>query len=110
MSTGNCELVGIRCRKTQTLYLSDLIVPSRYENYGKLQFGIFLAAIKDSMERFKIDASNDDENETNDEARGASDRAHSSFHSENGLVTHPSDVSCHQVMLCRWLKGPMFSD
>lgn len=56
ISTGNCELIGVRCRKTQTLYLSDLIIPSAYDTYGKLRLGLFLSGLADSMERFEVDS------------------------------------------------------
>lgn len=50
---GNLERIGIRHRKTQTLYLSDLININscRHPAYGKLQVGLYIAAIKDAVDR-----------------------------------------------------------
>ncbi|KAK0205957.1 hypothetical protein DFS33DRAFT_1257225 [Desarmillaria ectypa] len=50
---GNYLRIGIRHRKTQTLYLSDLVdVCSRKDPvYGKLLVGIFLAIIRDALDR-----------------------------------------------------------
>lgn len=64
-------------------------MPSRYENYGKLQFGIFLAAVKDSVERFKADALKDEDSVTDDEAR----RLNGGLPMEGVAITHLSDVS-----------------
>ena len=55
LHSGNHELVCLRHRKTQTLYVSDLIEPPTCKDpgYGKLQVGIYVAAIQDMMERTK---------------------------------------------------------
>lgn len=53
LHSGNHELVGIRHRRTQTLYISHLIQPHSCADpaYGKLQVGIYIAAIRDTMDR-----------------------------------------------------------
>ena len=51
--SGNWELVCVRDRKSQTLYVSDLIEPHRYPEYGKLQVGIYVAAIQETIDRKK---------------------------------------------------------
>ncbi|RDB15981.1 hypothetical protein Hypma_003536 [Hypsizygus marmoreus] len=50
---GNFERIGIRHRKSQTLYLSDLIdVPNiRNPSYGKLHLGLHMAAFNDTLDR-----------------------------------------------------------
>ncbi|KAK0452001.1 uncharacterized protein EV420DRAFT_702406 [Desarmillaria tabescens] len=50
---GNYLRVGIRHRKTQTLYLSDLVDVCSHTDpaYGKLLVGIYLAIIRDAMDR-----------------------------------------------------------
>jgi hypothetical protein len=51
--SGNFEYVCVRCRETQTLYISDLIDVPHCTNprYGKLHTGIYIAAIQDAMQR-----------------------------------------------------------
>ena len=53
MHSGNHEIIGIRHRKTQTLYISHLIEPHSCSNpaYGKLQIGIYIAAVQETIER-----------------------------------------------------------
>src|SRR5712691_8671480 len=53
MHSGNHEIIGIRHRKTQTLYISDVIEPHSCSNpaYGKIQVGIYIAAIQDTIDR-----------------------------------------------------------
>jgi hypothetical protein len=54
MHSGNHEIIGIRHRKTQTLYISDLIIPhSCMPAYGRLQVGIYIAALLDAFDRAK---------------------------------------------------------
>ena len=55
LHSGNHELVCVRHRETQTLYVSDLIEPPTCKDpgYGKLQVGIYVAAIQDMMDRTK---------------------------------------------------------
>ena len=52
--SGNQELVCLRHRGSQTLYVSDIIVPSACVDpgYGKLHVGIYVAAIQDMMDRW----------------------------------------------------------
>ncbi|KIL58786.1 hypothetical protein M378DRAFT_132107 [Amanita muscaria Koide BX008] len=53
LHSGNYELVCLRHRRSQTLYISDLIEPPTCANpgYGKLHVGIYIAAIQDAMDR-----------------------------------------------------------
>jgi hypothetical protein len=53
LHSGNYEVIGIRHRKTQTLYVSDIIEPPKCNNptYGRLQVGIYISAIQDAMDR-----------------------------------------------------------
>ena len=50
---GNHELVCVRHRGSQTLYVSDVIEPPTCVDpgYGKLHVGIYIAAIQDTMNR-----------------------------------------------------------
>jgi hypothetical protein len=47
LHAGNAELICIRRRETQTLYVTDFIEPQNCQNprYGKLHVGIYIAAI-----------------------------------------------------------------
>jgi hypothetical protein len=51
--SGNYELVCLRRRDSQTLYVSDVIEPPTCKNpgYGKLQVGIYVAALQDAIAR-----------------------------------------------------------
>ena len=56
----NAEFIGIWHRTTQTLYLLHLIEPDKQENYGKLQIGLYMAAIQDTLDRVRqIEHQND---------------------------------------------------
>ncbi|TFK70811.1 hypothetical protein BDN72DRAFT_877549 [Pluteus cervinus] len=52
-NSGNYERIGIRHRKSQTLFLSDLIhVPScTNPTYGKLHLGLYLWVLQDALDR-----------------------------------------------------------
>jgi hypothetical protein len=51
-NSGTYEVIGIRDRATQTLYVTNVIKTTSSEcNYGKLQTGLFIAAIRDAKER-----------------------------------------------------------
>ena len=52
---GNYELVSLRHRGSQTLYVSDLLGPLTCTNpgYEKIQVGIYIAAIQDTVDRQK---------------------------------------------------------
>ena len=54
LHSGNYELVCVRHRGSQTLYVSDLIEPHNFNGYGKLHVGIFIAAIQETMDRKKL--------------------------------------------------------
>ena len=55
LHSSNHELVCVRHRGTRTLYVSDLIEPPTCKDpgYGKLQVGIYVAAIQDMIDRTK---------------------------------------------------------
>jgi hypothetical protein len=58
LHSGNHEIIGVRHRATQTLYVSDLIEPHRCTptpTYGKIHVGIYIAAILDGLDRVKQD-------------------------------------------------------
>jgi len=60
LHSGNHELVCVRHRGSQTLYVSDVIEPPTCVNpgYGKLHVGIYIAAIQDMMDRQQQHLSN----------------------------------------------------
>jgi hypothetical protein len=47
---GNYEILGIRDRASQTLYVSDVITVDACD-YGKLHTGLFIAALRDANNR-----------------------------------------------------------
>ena len=53
LHSGNHEIIGIRHRETQTLYISHVIEPHSCSNpaYGKIQVGIYIAAIQETIDR-----------------------------------------------------------
>jgi hypothetical protein len=57
LHSGNHEIIGIRHRKTQTLFISHVIEPHRCFNpaYGKINVGIYIAVIKETIDREKQD-------------------------------------------------------
>jgi hypothetical protein len=57
LHSGNHEIIGIRHRKTQTLYISDVIEPHRCADpaYGKINVGIYIAAINETIDRERQD-------------------------------------------------------
>ena len=57
LHSGNHEVIGIRHRSSQTLYVSDVIIPHECVDpgYGKIHVGIIIAAIQDAMDRMKRD-------------------------------------------------------
>ncbi|KAG6808027.1 hypothetical protein H0H92_005642 [Tricholoma furcatifolium] len=52
---GTFERIGFRHRASQTLFLSDLIEPTKCMNptYGHLHVGLFIAILKDSLDRVR---------------------------------------------------------
>jgi hypothetical protein len=54
---GNHDLIGVRHRKRQTLYITNIIVPwaCQHPGYGKIQVGIYIAAIRDALDRLKVE-------------------------------------------------------
>ena len=72
----------LRRRDSQTLYVSDLIEPPTFKNpgYGKLQIGVYIAAVQDAIARRKqqLDSilqteSPDDDDGGNDQDDGGND-------------------------------------
>jgi hypothetical protein len=57
LHSGNHEIVGIRHRETQTLYISHVIEPHSCSNpaFGKIQVGIYIAAIQETIDRARQD-------------------------------------------------------
>ena len=57
LHSGNHEIIGIRHRETQTLYISHVIEPHSCSNpaYGKIQVGIYIAAIQETIDRAEQD-------------------------------------------------------
>ena len=57
LHSGNHEIIGIRHRETQTLYISHVIEPHSCSNpaYGKIQVGIYIAAIRETIDRERQD-------------------------------------------------------
>ena len=52
INAGLYEVIGLRHRASQTLYLSDIIdVSKSAPRYGKLHTGLYLAAFKDALDR-----------------------------------------------------------
>lgn len=53
LQSGNHEFIGIRHRRTQTLYISDPIEPHACKEpaYGKLHVGLYMAAVQDAIDR-----------------------------------------------------------
>jgi hypothetical protein len=68
MHSGNHEIIGIRHRKTQTLYISDVIEPHSCSNpaYGKIQVGIYISAIQETIDRATQDKEVMDRNPPSD--------------------------------------------
>nr|GAT46392.1 predicted protein [Mycena chlorophos] len=54
INAGLFELIGLRHRQEQTLYLSDIIRPSSDANYYELETGLFLAIMQDAMRRTEL--------------------------------------------------------
>ncbi|KAG6887302.1 hypothetical protein C0995_016306 [Termitomyces sp. Mi166 len=54
INTGNTEIICIRDRLTQTLYISDIIEIHKCENYMKIHTGLMIAAIRDAEDRARL--------------------------------------------------------
>ena len=76
LHSGNHEFVGIRHRKTQTLYLSKMIdvVNDNSPAYGKLHVGIYIAALRDAIDRVMASIAVDEENEEGNDKHEGEDR------------------------------------
>ena len=84
LHSGNYELVCIRDRRSQTLYVSDVIEPPTYPEYGKLHIGIYIAAIQETIDRKKqrLKFSGDDDDLTGRDKDNQEDQ------SNGGLGSH----------------------
>jgi hypothetical protein len=52
LHSGNHEIIGVRHRTTQTLYVSDLVEPHCCTPaYGKIQVGVYISAVLDALDR-----------------------------------------------------------
>ena len=56
LHSGNYEFVCVRHRKSNTLYVSDIIHPPscKAPAYGKLHIGLYIAAVHDAIERMRL--------------------------------------------------------
>jgi hypothetical protein len=50
-NSGAYEIIGIRDRAKQTLYLTSVVETTATSHYGEMHTGLFLAAIRDAKER-----------------------------------------------------------
>lgn len=69
LHSGNHELICVRHRESQTLYVSNLIQPYNCINpgYGKLHIGVCIASIEDMFDRKEQEGAHAD---SNDEGSG----------------------------------------
>lgn len=76
LHSGNQELVCVRHRRSQTLYVSGVIEPSECSNpgYGKLHVGIYIAAIQDAMDRWQQKVSESKHRGDGGETSGSEDQ------------------------------------
>ncbi|KAF5386094.1 hypothetical protein D9615_002182 [Tricholomella constricta] len=51
INAGNIEIIGIRDRQNQTLYVSDAIGVPNCKNYGQIHTGLYIAAVLDAGDR-----------------------------------------------------------
>jgi hypothetical protein len=51
LHSGNHEIIGVRHRARQTLYITDVTRPWDCPGYGQIQVGIYIAAIQDALQR-----------------------------------------------------------
>src|ERR1700733_12939891 len=66
LHSGNHEIIGIRHRKSQTLYISNVIEPhAATPAYGKIHFGLYIAALWDVMDRIQQDLDAEEERHKN---------------------------------------------
>ena len=76
LHSGNLEFVCIRHRERKTLYLSDMIdvVNDDSPAYGKLHVGIYIAALRDAIDRVMASIAVDEENEDGNDKHEGEDR------------------------------------
>ena len=66
LHSGNHEIIGIRHRKSQTLYISNVIEPhAATPAYGKIHVGLYIAALWDVMDRIQQDLDAEEERHKN---------------------------------------------
>ena len=54
VNSGKFEFIGIRHRKSQTMYITDIFKPSKPGEgigYGEIHIGLYISALLDAMER-----------------------------------------------------------
>jgi hypothetical protein len=75
LHSGNNEVIGIRQRGSQTLFVSDVIKPHQCVNpgYGKIHVGIVIAAVRDAMDRMEQDDKHVDDGGQGEGGPGAGD-------------------------------------
>ncbi|KDQ19252.1 hypothetical protein BOTBODRAFT_51699 [Botryobasidium botryosum FD-172 SS1] len=74
LHSGNHEMIAIRHRKSQTLFISDIIEPSTFSGYGKLEIGLYITALQDAFSRAKVLEENAQETGKNGGGGRGSDR------------------------------------
>jgi hypothetical protein len=66
LHSGNHEIIGVRHRQSQTLYISNVIEPhAATPAYGKIHVGLYIAALWDVMDRIQQDLQTEEENSKN---------------------------------------------
>jgi hypothetical protein len=66
LHSGNHEIIGVRHRQSQTLYISNVIEPhAATPAYGKIHVGLYIAALWDVMDRIQQDLLTEEENRKN---------------------------------------------
>ncbi|KAF8504380.1 hypothetical protein F5888DRAFT_739048 [Russula emetica] len=110
LHSGNHEIIGIRHRKTQTLYVSHVIEPHCCSNpaYGKIQVGIYIAAIQETMDRARQDIEARENNSRdpsadislrNEESRGSGSKGARQGRDEGNAKRHASEKEIDEQAL-----------
>lgn len=99
LHTGNYEYICVRHRKTQTLYISDILhVPYLKDpGYGKVQVAIYMTAIDDALRRIAAIEATDSPSTPVRTTGGSFARA-------DNLDAHPNAGAKSHVTIMR--KGP----
>jgi hypothetical protein len=86
--------VCVRDRHSQTLYVSDVIEPPTYPEYGKLHVGICIAAIQETIDR-KLLQSNPP-GDGDDSTGGDEDNQEDQDHNRGSRSRHKDDRRHHR--------------